>query len=1084
MRSQTFLRKSQQVLKHSVTALATAQPSAQSSSRVLRNKRFDSVINGISSRRYSSSSAAPTTEAEDGIASDMFRELLKQNDVISEASPGPEEEPDKGPKPRRTRLSAAKEGEVLEFPEGLEDNISYVATVSIQGAHAGFPPPEIFEEALDNLMIALHPQNQQRALHAPSGSSRPVEPTLGLYCPIEGGDYVIDLTVQELAYQTGAEVLVLDSAQLAAGELGVFGKAASSLNLPINPLHFSAPSIPHTSERSGKSMERERREFEDEEEGMPFMFTPARMAVTLPKTLSSTSSRSLLSPGTRKIVSPSKLDTFFETVVNMPISSSEDKTEEVGPKGTKTRPRIIYVRDFPTLAPSSSTWYPSLLAAVRQRRKRILSRSSNVTSSPIVIVFGMTPSIVSPSNSSNSGSSQNTFMNLLINRNSSASSLPFNSRHEHTHDWSESEAAEIAREKRLRSRLRRWEKNALSLNEEFPALASPQESENSSKPSLIVIGSGDAQISMPSSLSFEPSDSAKESSSQFFRSTILVPRSRSINDERESRIARRRELNELIMRMGVGAVGGRIEPSVASSAFLGSEPTSEITEDGSRISTPPHAVWDDWANKVEAWSTVRKIADRAIGSVMAAEQVFSNQDKPSLGPTIVPWKAIEKAWKSYHAMSDTRKNWMKETITNLALPEESTDAQDKLLNAGSEADTVVESIKNDPDLDQHESRLLPCIVDSQSITTTFKQVHLPSHTIDSIRTIVSLPLLHPHAFQHGILKEHSMTGCLLFGPPGTGKTLAVRALAKEAGCRMLAISPSDVMDMYVGEGEKLVRSVFSLARKLSPCVVFLDEIDALFGARMSARESGSAFAHRGVITEFMQEMDGLKSSKEDNVIVIGATNRPFDLDDAVLRRLPRRLMVDLPGEKERKEILKILLRDEQLHPDVSLDTLAKQTESFSGSDLKHLCVSAALDSVKENMDVPWISKHNPDESIQPSEYPMPMPAESSETNTSEVPTAGTLAQSDVVEGSKDGKVKTTFHPRVLQLRNFTQALKEITPSSSESLGSLTELRKWNEEFGEGRKDKKKRQVWGKGLFGFIEAPRDTITPDLKTVTKE
>lgn len=82
-----------------------------------------------------------------------------------------------------------------------------------------------------------------------------------------------------------------------------------------------------------------------------------------------------------------------------------------------------------------------------------------------------------------------------------------------------------------------------------------------------------------------------------------------------------------------------------------------------------------------------------------------------------------------------------------------------------------------------------------SLTTTFSQVHLPEHTIDSVRTIVSLPLLHPAAFQHGLLKEHNMTGCLLFGPPGTGKTLVVRALAKEAGCRMLAIKPSDVMDM-------------------------------------------------------------------------------------------------------------------------------------------------------------------------------------------------------------------------------------------------------------------------------------------------
>jgi SpoVK/Ycf46/Vps4 family AAA+-type ATPase len=82
-------------------------------------------------------------------------------------------------------------------------------------------------------------------------------------------------------------------------------------------------------------------------------------------------------------------------------------------------------------------------------------------------------------------------------------------------------------------------------------------------------------------------------------------------------------------------------------------------------------------------------------------------------------------------------------------------------------------------------------------------------------------------------------------------------------------------------------------------VVFIDEIDALLGARFSSRGSGGDLAHRGVITEFMQEMDGLKSNKDTNVVVIGATNRPFDLDDAVLRRLPRRLLIDLPGEKER-----------------------------------------------------------------------------------------------------------------------------------------------------------------------------------------
>lgn len=98
-----------------------------------------------------------------------------------------------------------------------------------------------------------------------------------------------------------------------------------------------------------------------------------------------------------------------------------------------------------------------------------------------------------------------------------------------------------------------------------------------------------------------------------------------------------------------------------------------------------------------------------------------------------------------------------------------------------------------------------------------------------------------------------------------------------------------------------MRALFYLARRLSPCIVFIDEIDALFGARARAHDGGgAAAAHRGILTEFMQAMDGLWSSREDGVIVIGATNRPFDLDDAVLRRLPRRLLVDLPGEKERE----------------------------------------------------------------------------------------------------------------------------------------------------------------------------------------
>ncbi|KAI0026902.1 P-loop containing nucleoside triphosphate hydrolase protein, partial [Vararia minispora EC-137] len=231
--------------------------------------------------------------------------------------------------------------------------------------------------------------------------------------------------------------------------------------------------------------------------------------------------------------------------------------------------------------------------------------------------------------------------------------------------------------------------------------------------------------------------------------------------------------------------------------------------------------------------------------------------------------------------------------------------------------------------------------------TTFDDVFLPSETIDAVRTVALLHLLHPDAFEEGILREHRMKGLLLFGPPGVGKTHVIRALAKECGARMLSVQPSHIRQMCMGEDEKHVRAVFSLARRLSPCVVFIDELDAMFPER-AASPSSAAHAQRVIVAEFLQEMDGILS-RQDNVVVVGATNRPFDLDDAILRRLPLRIMVELPDEAQREEILKIHLRNEQLDDDVDVKRLAKLTDRFSGSDLKYLVVSAALDAVKESV---------------------------------------------------------------------------------------------------------------------------------------
>lgn len=155
-----------------------------------------------------------------------------------------------------------------------------------------------------------------------------------------------------------------------------------------------------------------------------------------------------------------------------------------------------------------------------------------------------------------------------------------------------------------------------------------------------------------------------------------------------------------------------------------------------------------------------------------------------------------------------------------------------------------------------------------------------------LQTLVTLPLLRPELFKSGILSRSSINGVLLFGPPGTGKTMLAKAVAKSSGARFMSISLSDIFDKYVGEGEKHVRAIFTLARKLQPCVIFLDEVDALFAAR---KQSESNSSRREIMNEFMLEWDGL-SSDNNGVVVLGATNRPFDLDDAILRRMPRRLL--------------------------------------------------------------------------------------------------------------------------------------------------------------------------------------------------
>ncbi|KAK1237843.1 hypothetical protein MKX07_003679 [Trichoderma sp. CBMAI-0711] len=194
------------------------------------------------------------------------------------------------------------------------------------------------------------------------------------------------------------------------------------------------------------------------------------------------------------------------------------------------------------------------------------------------------------------------------------------------------------------------------------------------------------------------------------------------------------------------------------------------------------------------------------------------------------------------------------------------------------------------------------------------------------------------------------SGVLLYGPPGCGKTMLAKALAKESGASFINLHISTLTEKWYGDSNKIVRAVFSLARKMQPAIVFIDEIDAVLGTRRSGEHEASGM----VKAEFMTLWDGLTSSNSSGVpaqiVVLGATNRIHDIDEAILRRMPKKFPITLPNLEQRRRILQLILKDAKVDAEhFDLDHVAKITAGMSGSDIKEACRDAAMAPVREYM---------------------------------------------------------------------------------------------------------------------------------------
>ncbi|EAW13397.1 protein-degrading AAA family ATPase MSP1 [Aspergillus clavatus NRRL 1] len=251
-------------------------------------------------------------------------------------------------------------------------------------------------------------------------------------------------------------------------------------------------------------------------------------------------------------------------------------------------------------------------------------------------------------------------------------------------------------------------------------------------------------------------------------------------------------------------------------------------------------------------------------------------------------------------------------------------------------------------LNQYEQAIAMDVVAPDDIAVSFEDIGGLDEIIEELKESVIYPLTMPHLYSSTSSLLTAPSGVLLYGPPGCGKTMLAKALAHESGACFINLHISTLTEKWYGDSNKLVNAVFSLARKLQPTIVFIDEIDAVLGTRRSGEHEASGM----VKAEFMTHWDGLTSANSlgepQRVVVLGATNRIQDIDEAILRRMPKKFPVTLPPAPQRLRILSLILKDTKVdRENFDLHYLVKAMAGMSGSDIKESCRDAAMVPVRE-----------------------------------------------------------------------------------------------------------------------------------------